>query len=267
MGLILASGTMIAFSDQSAVIQPREIGLSFFSFFQNGFSAVGGFFTGTFNSIAELRALRDDYEKAKIRLRDLEGVERNLSEIVEENRLLNEQLQFSQQLELKHIPAQIIAKDPVSSYSSLTINKGFLDGLKRDMPVIAYQKGLYGLVGKVISVGLGASQVIPLPDPGSFIAARFQDTRYEGLVQGKGDISGKLTMSFVKKRAKEEIKFGDLVITSGMSGIYPRGISIGRISGIRSRDYETSLDLELDPVIDFSKLEFVYVLDTAVTTP
>lgn len=258
VALLVSSSLMIMFSNHT--LQPKEVGLSFFGFFQNMITGVGGFFTGTLNSIAELRELKEDYEKAKIRLRELEGVERNLEEVTAENRMLTDQLRFSQQLELQHLPAQVIAKDPSSTFSSLTINRGHLDGIQKDMAVIAYQNGLYGLVGKVVNVGLGASQIIPLADPSSYIAARFQDTRYEGLVQGKGDLSGRLSMSFVKKRAKDEIKFGDLVITSGMSGIYPRGISIGRVSGIRSRDYETSLEIELEPAIDFSRLEYVYVL-------
>ena len=258
--LLLISSLMIAFSAESPVVQPREIGMNFFSFFQSVVGGVGGFFSGTLNSIAELQILREEHAKAKTRLSELEGVERNLVELIQENKLLQEQLKFSQQLEYEHVPAQVIGKDPSNLFSSLSVNKGYVDGIVKNMPVIAYQNGLYGLVGKVVSVGLSSSQIIPLLDPSSYIAGRFQNTRYEGLIQGKGDLSGKLTMIHVKKRAKEEIKFGDLVITSGLSGLYPKGVSIGRVSGIRSKDYETSIEVELEPVLDFTRLEYIYIL-------
>lgn len=258
--LVFISSVLIAFSSESPVVQPREMGMTFFSFFQNIAGGIGGFFSGTVNSISELRTLKEEYEKAKNRLGELEGVERNLVELKKENQQLLEQLQFSRQLEFAHVPAQVIGKDPSNLFASYTVNKGSLDGITVGLPVIAYQDGIYGLVGKVVSVGLTSSQIIPLLDRGSYVAARFQSSRYEGLAQGRGDMTGKLVMMHVKKRAKDEIRFGDLVITSGLSGLYPKGISIGRVSGIRSKDYETSVEIELEPVLDFSRLEYVYIL-------
>ena len=67
-------------------------------------------------------------------------------------------------------------------------------------------------------------------------------------------------LKYVKKRARTEIRYGDLLITSGMSSIYPEGIYIGRVRTIGAKEYESTLALTVEPIIDFSKLEYVFVL-------
>ena len=70
-------------------------------------------------------------------------------------------------------------------------------------------------------------------------------------------------MKYVKKRAKDEIKVGDRVVASGENYNFPRDVPIGFVSRVRGIDYETSLELDIEPVIDFSRLENVFVLDMA----
>jgi len=67
-------------------------------------------------------------------------------------------------------------------------------------------------------------------------------------------------MSYVNKNGKERISYGDIVITSGMKSIFPKGIYIGRVRSISAREYETSLQLEIEPTVDFSRLEYVFIL-------
>ncbi len=73
-------------------------------------------------------------------------------------------------------------------------------------------------------------------------------------------------MRYVKKLAKDSIEYGDLVVTAGLGGLYPKGVNIGRIRDIRVRGYETSLVLEIEPVIDFGRLEYVFIIQPAVET-
>ena len=128
------------------------------------------------------------------------------------------------------------------------------------MPVIAFQQGFQGLVGKVFEAGPISAKVMPVTDTACFVASRMKDSRYEGLVSGAGIGKENLVMTYVQKRAKDEIQFGDLVITSGMGSIYPKGIFIGRVKKISAPEWKTSLELELEPIIDFSRLEYVVVL-------
>jgi len=67
-------------------------------------------------------------------------------------------------------------------------------------------------------------------------------------------------MRFVKKRAKEEIQFGDLVATTGYESIYPSDIAVGRVRKVRALEYQTSVEVDLDPVLDFSRIEYVFAV-------
>jgi rod shape-determining protein MreC len=135
------------------------------------------------------------------------------------------------------------------------------------MPVVAFQEDLEGLVGRVVAVGPGSSQVLPLYDPSCQVSARLDESRFEGLVLGQGSDRAMLLMRYVKKIATDRVEYGDLVVTAGLGGLYPAGINVGRVRDIRAETYETSLTLEIEPVIDFDRLEYVYVLGSAVGEP
>ena len=173
--------------------------------------------------------------------------------------LFRSQLGFSERIGYKHISAEIIGKDPGNFFDTITINRGRKDGVEYNMPVIAFQDGYQGLIGKVVHVGFQAAEILPIYDRSCYVAARLQSSRYEGLVSGDGR-GETVKMQYIKKYARNEIKSGDLVITSGMESIYPKGIYIGRVREIGGKEYDTSLILEIEPIIDFSRLEYVFVL-------
>jgi rod shape-determining protein MreC len=135
------------------------------------------------------------------------------------------------------------------------------------MAVIAFQDGVQALAGKVVQAGQFESLVMPVYDSSSFVPVRFASSRYEGLVEGQGKIEYPLLMRLISKRARDDVHFGDMVITSGIGGghgtIYPVGINIGRVSRILYKEDETSMEVELETVLDFSRLEHVFVIDAA----
>jgi rod shape-determining protein MreC len=102
---------------------------------------------------------------------------------------------------------------------------------------------------------------MPLYDESSFVSSRLSASRYEGIVEGQGGPDAPLLMRFIQKRAREEINDGDVVVSSGISGIYPTGINLGRVSNTRYYEDEISMEVELKTTIDFSRLEYVFVLD------
>ncbi|MDP3129704.1 MAG: rod shape-determining protein MreC, partial [Bacillota bacterium] len=161
----------------------------------------------------------------------------------------------------QRIAARIIAKDPGNLYSTITIDKGIRDGIRKNMPVVAFQDGLEGLVGRVVDVGQGVSKIVPLFDTSLFVAGRLANQfRHEGLIGGQGSPDAPLVMRFVKRRAKEETQFGDLVVTSGYDSVYPPEIAVGRVAKIRVLEYQTSAELEIDTILDFSRIEYVFAL-------
>jgi rod shape-determining protein MreC len=264
-GLLLAlflvsSSVMILFNGTPGVARPQEIGLSVFGFFQGIVSgSIHG--TGQFGqSVADLFDLQAKYEKASAQVKKYEGNERSLVQLREENRRLREQLGFHQALPYFNVPVEVVGKDPSRVYGTLVVNKGYLDGIRKDMPVVATQNGVIGLVGKVTEVGLTTAVVQPILDANIYIAARIENTRNEGLVTGRGNNEETLTMTFVKKSAQSEVHQGDLVVTAGIDSVYPADLVIGRVKDVTFKEYQTSLDIVLEPALDFDKLEFVSIL-------
>ena len=188
-------------------------------------------------------------------------MQRNNVEIRKENERLREQLQFASEIEYKNIPAQIIGRDPDNLYSGITINKGARSGIKKGFPVIAIQSGNVGIVGKVVTAGLDTSLVMPVYDTKCNISARIQNTRDIGIVSGNGSYGSPLNLQYIRKRVFDSLNHGDIVVTSGENGNYVKDVPIGRISKIKILDYDSSLSIELEPVIDFLRLENVLVVD------
>jgi len=258
---LLISGIFLAFSSGGFVVNFRDIGFSLMSGAQRGVYSISSFISGTATAIGELSELKQKYQDLSKRLEDYELIQRSNADIRVENEHLKKLLGFSESVTTKNIPAEIIGRDPNNLYSGITINRGARHGIKKNMPVISFQGSNTGLVGKVIQVGRNTSLVMPIYDYQCYISARLETSRYDGLVNGQGDSDSPLVMKYVKKRARDEIHIGDKVVTSGENNNFPKNVPIGFVSKITGIDYETSLELEIDPVIDFSKLENVFVLD------
>lgn len=260
--LIAASLLSLTISTRSLAGLPERVGLSVIGFFQRGFSAVGDFVSGTVSSIAELRRLRKDYDALREELERFGRLERDYADIKAENQRLKEQLGYGERLPYERIPARIIAKDPGNLYATMLIDKGVDEGIRKNMAVVAFQDGVEGLVGRILEVGKGTSVIVPVYDGESWVAARLAKTRHEGLVAGSGGPDQPLLMKYVKKRAKDEVQFGDLVVTTGYESIYPEDVALGRVKAFKAPDWQTSIDIELDPVIDFSRVEYLFVVRT-----
>ena len=170
-------------------------------------------------------------------------------------------MDFSKTLKYRRIPAQISGRDPNNLFSALVINKGSYSGVSNNMTVVAWQNGTQALVGKVIQTGVFESLVMPVFDINSLVSCRFSVSRFEGIVEGQGGSENSLIMRFVPRRARDEINIGDIVVTSGMGGIYPPGINLGRVSSINVLEYETTLEVEVIPMIDFSRLEYIFIIE------
>jgi rod shape-determining protein MreC len=258
--LLVAASLFISFTDSPVLTIVKNSSLTVVSFFQQGVASAVTATKNKLNAISELRELQEAHDEALDRLNVYTGIERYVTELKKENEILRNQLEFSGNIETDHIPSEIISKSPENLFASLVINKGANEGIVKNMAVTAYQDGIYGLVGKVINVGHSSSIVMPIFDSTSFISARLQESRFEGLVNGTGIAGDYVLMNYVKKTARSEISNGDMIITSGMKSIYPKGLNIGRVTEVNSDDYVTSLEIRIKPVIDFSKLEYVYVI-------
>jgi rod shape-determining protein MreC len=258
--LVLVSLLGILISNRAIVIQPKQVGLSVVAFFQKGFSGIFRWFADTAGSIRQLRQAREELSSTRQKLLSIDQTNREIVQLRRENQLLREQLGFTEMLPVDRIAAEVIAEDHDNLFSTITINKGSRHGVMKDMPVVAFQQDLEGLVGKVVAVGPGSSQILPLYDPQCEVSARLERSRFEGLLSGQGKDRQNLLVRYVKKLAKDQIEYGDMVVTAGLGGLYPKGINIGRVRDWKAETYETSLELQVEPIIDFSRLEYVFIL-------
>ena len=259
--LMLFSFSLLFLSTRSFILNFKNMGLSVFSGVRGGVYEISSLVSRTVLSVRELADLRREHAELLRRLARYEELERSNAEISQENIRLREQLGFAMTIRYHQIPAEITGRDPDNLFSALVINKGKHSGVANDMAVIAWQDGTQALVGKVIQAGAFESLVMPLYDVSSLIASRFSVSRYEGIVEGQGGPDAALLMRFIPKRARDEINVGDMVVSSGMGGVYPPGINIGRVSGLSYLEYEVSMEAELAPFIDFSRLEYVFVIE------
>lgn len=258
--LITISIALLSYSSGKYNFSPKIIGNSVFSVFQIAVNSTSNFVTNTLNSIGELKKLRAEHDYLLEKIMEYQIRDRDYIEVKQENDRLKLQLDFKLSSEYRFKAAEIIAQEPGNIFNTIVINRGTSQGVENNMPVIAYQYGYQGLVGKIIEAGPFTSKILPIFDNTCYVAARLMETRYEGLINGSGNRNGSLLMNYVTKNAFKSLKEGDLVVTSGMQSIYPPGLYIGRIREIDNPEWQTSLVLGIEPVIDFSRIEYVLIL-------
>ena len=265
ISLVFVSIVLLMISSRSFISNVKNAGLTVFSGARGGIYEFSSFVSRTALSVKEIADLRKEHADLLKQLERYEELERSNAEIYQENIRLREQLGFERTLRYRRIAAQISGRDPDNLFSAIVINKGSHSGVANNMAVVAWQNGAQALVGKVIQTGAFESLVMPVFDINSLVSSRLSDSRYEGIVEGMGNSETPLLMRFVPKRARDEINTGDIVISSGMGGVFPAGINIGRVSGVNVLDYETTLEIEISPMIDFSRLEYVFVIEAENT--
>ncbi|GMO58946.1 MAG: hypothetical protein Ta2A_04650 [Treponemataceae bacterium] len=259
--LILVSGTLLGLSTHGFIIDFRQLGFSFVSTFLRGTHGIYSGIAGLVTDIHQNTVLRQEKAQLEEQLADYIYLQQTNSVLRNENDKLKTQIGYMQSLNYVYYPAVIIARDMDVLYTSFTINKGNADGIKKNMPVIAIQDGREGLVGKVIEVSKRSSKIMPIYDYRCNISARIVPTGDIGLLNGMGAFDIPLSLKYVQNTVINEIKVGDMINTSGENENYIRNVPVGRISKISMLDYDSSLSIEVVPVVNFSRLESVFAVD------
>lgn len=167
---------------------------------------------------------------------------------------LRQLLELRERAQLDTVAAEVIAGAANPDFRTVTIDKGSSEDLATDMAVISPA----GVVGRVILPSRRASQVQLLIDRNAAAGALIERTRVQGVVMGVGD--GTLKMQYVPGTA--DVKTGDLVVTSGIDGIYPKGFVIGTIDKV-DRGLGAFHEIVVRPAVEFTRLEEVLVVRTA----
>jgi rod shape-determining protein MreC len=131
------------------------------------------------------------------------------------------------------------------------IDRGSQDGVSEGMPVVVAE----GVVGRVIKTARRESRVLLITDASSAVAGLVQRTRARGVCRGQGDL-----LAFDFAMHWEEIEEGDLIVTSGMGGVFPKGLSVGTVKRVKLSEFGLFQSVEIAPAVDFYRLEEVLVL-------
>ncbi len=156
--------------------------------------------------------------------------------------------------DFKHrtVVARVIDSDRTSLFKTLLINKGTADGLRVGLPVLSDQ----GVVGRIIETSWHASRVLLMIDENSNIDALIQRSRAQGILQGAG--SAGCNLKYISR--VEDVQTGDVVLSSGLAGVFPKGLLLGVVTGASRREGGLFQKIDVAPAVDFGKLEEVLAL-------
>lgn len=206
----------------------------------------------TGDRIGGLTVSRSEVTKLRTQNEQLRKRNVELEEAALENERLRALVGFGKQERFDALAAHIIGRPTVSWEGAMTIDRGADDGVAPGMPVVAER----GLIGQVVTVSGGSARVRLITDQRSGVAAMVQRTRAEGVV--RGSVEGALTLEFVP--AVTGPKVGDVVLTSGMGGIYPKGLPVGEIVEVEGRESDLYPRIVVSPLVPLAQIEEVEVL-------
>ncbi|PLX97866.1 MAG: rod shape-determining protein MreC [Desulfuromonas sp.] len=183
--------------------------------------------------------------------RELHAQLRQTEEIVRENDRLRKLLAFVDDLDRAALPAQVIGEDASNWSRTIVINKGARAGLRVGAPVVSAD----GVVGRIIKIAPNSSRVLLITDASSAVAVLVQRTRTRGVVRGLGD---SLTLEYALRDG--DIREGDLLVSSGMGGVFPKGLPLGLVTAVKTDQFSLFQQVTAQTTTDFSHLEEVMVI-------
>jgi rod shape-determining protein MreC len=251
LGQILLISAQINSRTGVPVLEAVTFGM--FAQVQRSSSGLVSGFRHLWSGYVGLRQVRAENDVLKKQLADAQIQLQQQRALAERSRSLEKLLDLRDRSNLSTAAADIIASGATPDFRTVTIDKGASDGLKPDMAVVAPA----GVVGRVVVPSSHAAKVQLLIDRNAAAGVLIERSRAQGVVVGQGD--NRLRMDYVSEVA--DVVVGDVVMTSGIDGIYPKGFIVGRIESVEKSGgaYKT---IVVRPAVDFSSLEEVLVVLT-----
>ena len=220
--------------------------------FQNAFSQSSRFLRDIWRHYFAMVAASQENDQLRQQLARAD----EMKNVWVEARLANERLRRLAELEKSFtdsvVFAEVIAKDPTTWFKTVIINKGRRHGLEKGMPALVPE----GIVGQVVEASGHYAKILLIVDRNSAVDALVQRTRVRGILSGTSTEQGHLDYVLLK----EDVSVGDTVITSGMDGVFPKGLRIGRVDSVEARPNEMFHTINVAPFVDFGKLEELLVV-------
>lgn len=237
-----------------------------FSFFgglmQNALSSFSSGVRGTTAMYLDLIGVKTENKALKVENSELRAQLGAMTELKVENERLNKLLGFKQSSNMELLAARVVGKDLFLEHQTLTVNRGTYHKIKKNMAALT----VGGVVGYVYRADLYTSQILLFTDRYAAIDALIQRSRARGIVEGSSRELA--TLKYVKRG--DDVQLGDLVVTSGLYNIFPKGFPIGRVRQMKKSQYGMTQELELIPAVDPLNLEELFIVlnaNTADFTP
>lgn len=198
-------------------------------------SVVASPFNALGNIFSNLTASQESLSDLKQQNAELTGQVAQLAEAKETAERLEGLLGLQSTYNLQSTAARIIGGSSDAWSQTVTIDKGSLDGFEIGMPVC----NAYGVIGQITEVALSSSTVLLINDETSGVSAMVQSSRAQGMLRGQAD--GSLRLEYVS--TDYDVQVGDIVITSGLGGVFPKGLPLGTVSSVERRDNDVYYDI------------------------
>jgi len=221
-------------------------------------SSVSGFFSGIVNDIATFSTEKGENAQLKKQISDLQSKIVNYDDMLRENQQLSQGLDLlKENPDYKLKPAIVISHNPEQWFSSFTIDKGSRDGIKYQDAVITSTNDL---IGKVMEVYPHSAVVATILDPSVPAGILISETGDSG--QSQGDLSllskGEFKAGFLPKDSA--VSPGDIVVTSGIGGIFPKNLKVGTVDSVSAEDTGSALYAVCRPMVSPASLKNIFVL-------
>ncbi len=251
--LVIANFLILAVVGQRpASSAPGGLTITILAPFQNAFSQSSRFIRDIWRHYFAMVAASQENDQLKQRLARAD----EMKNIWVESRLSNQRLRrladLANTLDESVVFAEVIARDPTTWFKTVIINKGRRHGLEKGMPALVPE----GIVGQVIEVSGNYAKILLIVDRNSAVDALVQRTRARGILSGASTEQCGLEYVLLK----EDVQVGDTIVTSGLDGVFPKGLRIGDIQSIEARPNEMFHTISVGPFVDFGKLEELLVV-------
>jgi rod shape-determining protein MreC len=227
--------------------------------FLKAFNDVGRQVDNVASTVRDLSTLRSENRRLQAMVDTLTIDNARLAEVQTENQQMRELLRFRQlnpfyDFRGGQVIARVISRGPTNYLSALSIDLGAEQGIAPGMPVVTER----GLVGRVQKVGPTTATVLLITDPASGVQSMIkrENSRAVGVVNGQA--GEQPMMDYIAQEA--DVAVGDEVITSGLGGNFPKGLTIGQVIEVKKKDFDMYQQAVVRPTVDFNRLEFVLVI-------
>ena len=238
--------------ERAVVAFTRQVVLLTVSPFLQATAGVGRSLHTLWRDYVDLRGLRSENRRLQAELATLRRRIDQLEEQALETQRLQRLLALRQASRAEFLTARVVGKDATNWFKTILLDRGSLEGVRRNLPVLAPD----GLIGRVVEVTPVSAKIQLLTDPMSAIGGLIQRTRITGIVSG--NLGAGLRMRYLPLLA--DVVVGDEVVTSGLGGVFPKGIPVGRITAVERRSGALFQEATLQPIVDLSRLEEVLIL-------